>query len=463
MRAMLISLAATLLGAAPALAQNAAPAPAAPAPVDLAPRLARLADRIASIDAQAVRVDDYNQLRNLQGMYGFYYDEALWDQVVDLFADDATVEVGQNGVYAGKASIRRYFYGLTGGRQGLKQGELSIQGQLSPVITLAADGRSARARWHVQIQDAVYEKEANWGSGVYENEYVKQDGVWKIRRLQLFVRFYAPYEGGWTRTTAALNARYGRSTAKADRGPTTRYETWPVRFTAPLHFAGETTGGYRLAPEGSARATAPADNAPRTAAALEAQVRALELKLERLRAVDEVENLQSAYGYYADMSMQDATSALFTENSTLEILGRGIFVGRDRIYEYMRRLGAPTEGRLFTHMQLQPVITVSADGTRANIRARLFEMFGVHKSQAQWAEGTYENRFVLDGNQWKYQGLNGYQTFYTSYEAGWGKQSNPLMNYFPGYPPDLPHSVEYLPYPAVFVPPFHYTNPVSGK
>ncbi|MET0280149.1 MAG: nuclear transport factor 2 family protein [Steroidobacteraceae bacterium] len=441
--------------------QNA-PAPAAPPPVDLAPRLTQLADRVASIDAQALRIDDYNQLRNLQAIFGFYHDEALWDQVADLFADDATLEIGQNGVYAGKASIRRYFLGLTGGRTGLQRGDLSIQGQLSPVITLAADGLTARARWRVQIQDAVYGKEANWGSGVYENEYVKQDGVWKIRRLQLFLRFYAPYEGGWTHATAALNARYGRSTARADRPPTTRYDSWPARFTPPMHYGGASEA-YRLAPENSARAAAPAANAPRTAAQLEAMVRALELKVDRLRAVDEVENLQSAYGYYADMSMQDATSALFTENSTLEILGRGIFLGRDRIYEYMRRLGAPTEGRLFTHMQLQPVITVAADGTRANIRARLFELFGVYPTQAQWAEGTYENRFVLDGGQWKYQGLNGYQTFYTPYDPGWGKQSNPLMNYFPGYPPDQPHSIEYEPYPAVFVPPFHYRNPVSGR
>jgi hypothetical protein len=192
-------------------------------------------------------------------------------------------------------------------------------------------------------------------------------------------------------------------------------------------------------------------------------VRALELKLARLQAVDQVENLESSYGYYADMSMQDATSALFTDNASLEILGRGVFLGSDRIYEYMRRLGAPSYGRLFTHMQLQPVINVSADGTQANVRARLFEMFGAWNSQAQWATGTYENRFVLDNGQWKYQGLIGYQTFYTPYEEGWGKKSNPLMTYFPGYPPDMPHSVEYEPYPAVFVPPFHYRNPVSGR
>jgi hypothetical protein len=70
---------------------------------------------------------------------------------------------------------------------------------------------------------------------------------------------------------------------------------------------------------------------------------------------------------------------------------------------------------------------------------------------------------VLDQGRWKYQGLIGYQTFYTPYDLGWGKTSNPLMNYFPGSPPDLPHSIEYQPYPAVFVPPLHYRNPVSGR
>ena len=114
-------------------------------------------------------------------------------------------------------------------------------------------------------------------------------------------------------------------------------------------------------------------------------------------------------------------------------------------------------------MQLQPVITVSPDGNSANIRARLFEMFGMNVQQAQWAEGIYENRFVLDNGVWKYQGLNGYQTFYTDYEQGWGKHSAAADELLPGLSarPAAVHRIR--PYPAVFVPPFHYRNPVSGK
>ena len=105
----------------------AAQAPTAaqrPAP-DLTPHLNRAADRIASINAQADRVSDYDTLRNLQEIYGYYFDKALWDQVVDLFADDATLEVAQQGQYVGKASIRRYFDGLTGGKQRLSYGQLN--------------------------------------------------------------------------------------------------------------------------------------------------------------------------------------------------------------------------------------------------------------------------------------------------------------------------------------------------
>jgi SnoaL-like domain len=450
-----------LAGTASVFAQAPAAPPGPPrAPPDLAPRIAHLADRLASINAQADRLTDYDELRNLQQIYGYYFDKALWDQVLDLFAEDAQLEVGQQGRFIGRPSIRRYLYGLTGGRQGLVQGQLNNHFQLSPVITLAPDGQTARARWRLMVQDGQLGVIGNWGAGIYENEYVKQDGVWKIQRLKLFVKFYAPYEGGWTRTTVATNARYGKSTAHPDQPNKAPLAGWPFAFEAPMHFGNPARTDYRLAPPDAARATA---GSPRTVAALEAQVRALELKLARLRAAEEVERLESTYGYYADKSMQDAISALFAEDSTLEILGRGVFVGRDRVYEYMRRLGTPSDGTLFNHMQLQPVVTVSPDGNSAQIRAHLLVMFGREGDAAQWGDGIYENTFVRENGSWKYRSLAGFQTFYTTYDQGWGRQAMPMLSYFPGYPPDLPQSVKYDPYPAPFVPPFHFRNPVTGR
>jgi hypothetical protein len=112
---------------------------------------------------------------------------------------------------------------------------------------------------------------------------------------------------------------------------------------------------------------------------------------------------------------------------------------------------------------LQPLVTISADGTTAQMRTRLFVMFGASDRAAQWGEGIYENTFVKERGVWKYKNLHGYQTYYTNYDAGWAKHSAGMLDPFPGYPPDMPQSIPYAPYPAQFIPPFHYRNPVTGR
>jgi hypothetical protein len=451
-----------------AFAQTPPPPPAPPLSPALQAKLAATSARVLEIETRASRVQSVNELRNLQGIYGYYFDKALWDQVAGLFTDDGTIELGLNGVYAGKANIRKYLDSLTGGKPGLRPGEIMNHFQLSPVVTLSDDGMSAKARWRTIIQAGTYGKGSggDWGEGIYENEYVQQNGVWKIKSLHFYTKFYAPYEGGWTRAPKDSALRYGKSGVKPSKPTSVKYQPYPAKFTPPFHYQNPATTSYKFGgPEaGKPTSAAPGKYTPATTVAeLEAQVRALELRVERLKSVDDVERLNAQYGYYVDKSMQDAISGLFTENATLEILGRGVFIGRDRIYEYMRRLGAPQVGSLFNHMQLGPVVHISDDAQTAQIRVRLFVMFGQDGRAAQWGEGIYENTFVKDNGVWKYNNLHGYQTFYTNYEDGWAKKSSAMFSPFPGYPPDAPQSVAYDPYPALFTPPFHYKNPVTGQ
>jgi hypothetical protein len=454
----------TLIGLAWFAVSAAAQAQSPPAD-DLSAKLARAYERVQLISAKAARVSDVDQLRNLQAAYGYYVDKAMWDEVADLFADDGTMELGLNGVYVGKPSIRKYLYSLTGGRPGLLPKQINNHFQLSPLITVASDGQSARARWRGLIQGGVFGQGSggDWGDGIYENEYVKEGGVWKIRSLHFYVKFYAPYEGGWTKAPKDSAFRYGKSKVWPDRPPSVKYSPYPASFTAPFHYENPVKTSYVFSTTAANGASIIKTSPPKTVAELEAQVRALELQVDRLQSALDVENLNAAYGYYVDKSMQDAISALFAEDSTLEILGRGVFIGRDRVYEYMRRLGAPQEGSLFNHMQLQPLVTISSDGASAEVRSHLFVMFGRTGRAAQWGEGIYENTFVKDNGVWKYKTLHGYQTYYTDYDAGWAKHSSPMFAPFAGYPPDMPPSVDYAPYPAQFTPPFHYRHPVTGR
>jgi len=215
-------------------------------------------------------------------------------------------------------------------------------------------------------------------------------------------------------------------------------------------------------------AESPAADAAATAAAireLEKSVAAAEHEVQRLKDIDDLENLVGSYGYYVDKSMHDDVADLFARDGVVEILGRGVFYGQDRVRQYMHNLSpvGPRAGALFNHMPLQPVIHVAEDGQSANVRARLIVMFGLQNSSAQWGAGIYENEFIREDGVWKIKYLHGYQTFYTLYEDGWAKKASAMFAPYERLPPDAPQSVAYDPYPAAFVPPFHYLNPVSGR
>lgn len=201
-------------------------------------RISALRVRLAELDQQAQLLEHASAVKRLQRAYGFYVDKGLWDDVADLFSNDASIEYANEGVYLGKPRIREYLHRLGGGRIGLADGQLNEHMQLQPVITVAADGQSAKGRWRTVIMTGDYGKSANWGEGVYENEYVNDGGIWKISKLHWYVTFVAPYELGWTkvepmeRLVAPFTADF-----PPDLPPTEDYKPFPGVYFPPFHWA----------------------------------------------------------------------------------------------------------------------------------------------------------------------------------------------------------------------------------
>lgn len=196
---------------------------------------------------------------------------------------------------------------------------------------------------------------------------------------------------------------------------------------------------------------------------LTGEVSELKIKLQRAEDYIAISKLQRIYGYYVDKSQADQIADLFSENATLEIAGRGVFVGLKRIREFMHFLPQLKEGLLFNHMILQPVIHIAPDGKSAKARCRAFVQVGMLNKSATWGEGVYENEYVKEDGKWKISKLHFYPTFYNDYYQGWDKPGIPLFKPFDELPPDLPPTEVYESYPGVYVPPYHYDNPVSGR
>lgn len=209
-----------------------------------AQRGAGLAAEVARLAAEVDRLESARAIKKLQRAYGYYVDRGLWGEASDLFADDGTIEYGLDGVYVGRARIREYLKRQGGGQEGLSFGQLNEHVQLQPVVTISPDGNHARARWRDLAMLGRYRKEAFWGDGIWENDYVRENGVWKIAAAHLWINFVAPYEGGWARLGPAP-ADWRSEVSRAfppDRPPTRRYRPFPEASVAPFHYPHPVTG-----------------------------------------------------------------------------------------------------------------------------------------------------------------------------------------------------------------------------
>lgn len=417
-----------------------------------------LDQQIQHLTAEVARLQDASDIKRLQRAWSYYVEMAQWDQAADLFADDATLEMGLDGVYRGKARIRAYLYALGGGHPGLSKGELNEQLLLQPVIDVADDGLTARGRWRRLMMLGQYGRSASWGEGPFEIQYVRQDGVWKIHSLHWYQTYVVPYKGGWARHRDQNGAKYVSAKLPPDAPPTESYPTWPGVYRPPFHYPNPTTV--------AAPPPAPAPRAPAgdpEVAQLEQAAVALQREADRLRDAEQIENLVSIYGYYLDKQQWADLTALFADDGRMEISLRGIYVGHASIRRALELFGPQNiqPDHLHNHIQVQPEIDVAPDGQHAWSRTRAISQLATYRRVGVWGDGVYENEYVKVNGVWRIAKDHIYTGFFATYDRGWLDAAHPAPGISPKIPPDLPPSEHYQSYPEVYIPPFH-ANPVTG-
>ncbi|HVS77343.1 MAG TPA: nuclear transport factor 2 family protein [Steroidobacteraceae bacterium] len=207
------------------------------------------------------RLEDVHAIRRLQHAYGYYLDKCLYDEVVDLFADDGEVRF-MGGIFRGKAGVQRLYCGrfranFTGGYNGPVHGFLLDHPQLQDIVDVAPDRARARARFRSFMQAGSHEtrKTASgtsavprqwWEGGIYENEYVRDGGLWRIRVLNYRPVYHAVYEQGWAHTPEQFVPFYSETYPKDPVGPDELIEPrptlWPHTDVVPFHYVHPVTG-----------------------------------------------------------------------------------------------------------------------------------------------------------------------------------------------------------------------------
>jgi hypothetical protein len=385
----------------------------------------------ADIDALARDVDraeSVRAVRSLQRLYAQYAQYGLWRDVGDLFASDARFTFDSE-TKAGKAAIAAFLrtrYG--GGHDGLREGDVSTMLIESPLISLSADGRSAKGRWYMMALKGS-KGDASIEGGTFENDYIRERGVWKIAAAHYTPQYAGPYESGWT------------NWGGGDLG------------IVPYHFTPESAG----VPIPPATGPAPASGAT---------LAGLQQRIATLNDEDQVRNLQSAYGYYADVKMWYDVVDLFAHDGLIEVAGAGVYRGPDGVRLWLETMGPAglKHGQLNDRPQFDVVVKVMPGGHEAWARGIELGMLGDADTERGWWEvSVFRNRYVKEGGIWKIREMRRFPLFKTDYYQGWGKSR--IVDPAPTgrFAPDAPVPLADTAAPGMAMPAFLQVHPVTGR
>jgi len=431
-----------------------------------AQRYSNLLIRMNAIKAETRQVEDHNAITRLGRAFAYYLDKGYFGEAANLFTDHGRLMYGNDGVYIGRDRIRelltRHGKSSMNAGPGLPFGRLNNHMHLQPLVTIGEDGTTAKARWREWGQVGNFKDKAEWTDAILENDYIKEDGVWKIAEMRLFLNFIADYQGGW----AALEPQgrnwkteVGREFRADERSPV-RYKPFPEIYVPEFHYENDIS---------AIQTPPPIEFTPRrpddALGKLEARADAEALKLARVHAVRAVENLQAMYGYYFDKGLWSQAADLFTEDGTWEFGQMGVYQGPESIARGMSVLGPEglEEGQLNNFPMLQAVIHVDENNERAWGRFRSDVMRTV-EGRGQWGGGLYENEYVNDNGTWKITKQHYWVTYWGDYDKGWMRDGIiPVEQMSEAIPPDAPPTVVYESLPNTYVVPFHYNHPVTGE
>src|SRR5262245_35923269 len=156
--------------------------------------LAAIRLRLAQLENGLRKAQAIRDIKRLQYSYAHYAESGLWFDLGDLFATNGVAHYAQ-GDFRGPESLRKFYLQELGrGQLGLSEGRIYPHIMIQPVVTVAADGKTARGRWHVIAMLGSYgAASASWAGVVYENRYVLEDGVWKISELSYNSQYSGRY------------------------------------------------------------------------------------------------------------------------------------------------------------------------------------------------------------------------------------------------------------------------------
>jgi len=124
-------------------------------------------------------LEDLEEIKKLHQKYINLMDNLRYEQVLELFTEDAIVEIRNYGIRRGRKEISEVYIGILA----KKRGDKRYDGHMAVEPDIRITGNTANGSWLIYM---LFSKPSiQWVQGMNECEYRKERGEWSISRLKL--------------------------------------------------------------------------------------------------------------------------------------------------------------------------------------------------------------------------------------------------------------------------------------
>jgi len=148
-------------------------------------------EALRTLETRVRITEDIQQIHELQRRYVNALICMEWDACADCFSENARVDVYLHDPVTGRENIRKWFKEELSVTHHGKEGDVLVH----PEIFL--DGDKAKGKWLLYMMYAYPRTGQSlfWVQGFYQNEYIRENGKWKVSLMTWTERMGLPGSG----------------------------------------------------------------------------------------------------------------------------------------------------------------------------------------------------------------------------------------------------------------------------
>ena len=138
-------------------------------------------------------LEEIEAIKKMKAEYVLACDERRWDDAMRYFSSQPIVDFGPFGRFESWEEVEKFFKVTMPVTISFTIHRLS-----NPIIEV--NGDTAKGTWYCEIPSThIPTNKAILQSGTYEDDYIKEGGEWKHKRLNLKYSYITEFGEGWVK------------------------------------------------------------------------------------------------------------------------------------------------------------------------------------------------------------------------------------------------------------------------